>query len=1069
MDDGMSRDEYRYLTFLFCDLVGSTPLSQELDQEDWRFVLGEFRKTCLDCVRNQGGSVHDCQGDGFLFYFGYPVAYEDSAQRAVWAAMAIVEECQHGLPESTEVLKRYALPRLCVRAGIHSGKVVIGTIDGESTATGFPLAYTARLHSLAEPNRIVISDETRHLVGRHFHLLDKGNARLKGIDKPVAYHEVVSRQQDEKPGRESAAFVGRQHEKSRIRTQWLQAASGQGGTVLVEGDAGIGKSRLIREFIDEVASTDVQVLQWRCLSNARSIALNPLMEGFRRLISEYTDGNEYRRALSPFSLPEAEDWFRLLTDPDHSLHPMLAHASVDTHLNSDSGMSSAEKRKRAVLKGLADRLVTHSQRRPLLLVLEDVHWIDPSTSEFLTLLSGRLDKSAVMLLMSRRCDAAGIWQFPFPRLALQLFRLTQDESCKLIRSMPGSESLSVETINRLVKRSDGVPLFIEESAAMLIDSNGIDSVSLLSVSSPVKKGIEHDVPSRLMDLLTARLDHTGDARQTAGLAACIGRGFSKDLLFAVSESAPEVLDRHLATLLDKGLLQWESGKQQLLAFKHELVRDAAYAILLKSTRRAYHSRIACALESGEHSKSPVEPEILAYHFAEAGMNEHALDCWLLAARRARLNSNPVEATSHYAQIKALLAEWPEDSKPTVASKELEMLTGLGGCHIALQGYGSDDARACFEAAEMVAKRLGKDDKVMRIRFGLEAYYFMRGDFSKAQEISRSCLRMARSELRRTETGDHSDGIARAQLAMAQSLWALGNVYFHKGDFSRSIPLLRQCTELCSHLRNDSIQLADSPNIMSQLYCAWYECETGAMDSALANVERIVEQARAAGHAYTICVALAFNACIHLFRCEYQCAIIRADESIKISAEPGFLTWLAWARVLRGRSLCGDPATMAHGLSEIQQGIELWDSSGAIVTRPFALALQAESFLLDGNVVSAWRSIERSRETMKRSGERYFEAEIYRIKGRLCRARGNYRKAEQYFQGSVAFALERKMSRSVLRSSIELIDLHQHMGVQTSALEMLRKSRAETVGSYGADSDLMAADNLIRALSLRMRI
>ena len=1059
----MRTDEYRYLTFLFCDLVGSTPLSQALDHEDWRFVLGQFRKCCIDRVREHGGVVQECQGDGFLFYFGYPVAHEDSPLRAINAAMAIIHDCQHRLPESAAVLASNSLPELSIRAGVHSGKVVIGTIDGEYTATGFPLAYTVRLHALAEPNRIVVSDATRHLINEQFRLIDKGCARLKGIDYPVTYHEVASQQLQHTDRPDSVEFVCRQREKASIQYEWMQAAAGSGRAVLIQGEAGIGKSRLLQELLAYVVAAGSQALQWRCLSHSQSIALNPVIKGFSSLVSAYSECNAHESASLAANASEADYWLSVLTNPEHSISPKQKNSSAADTLSATNAVNfGAEKRKRTVLNELADWLVEQSRQRPLLLVLEDMHWVDPSTGEFLMILADRLNDSSVLLIMSQRCDTADSWQCPFPAQEISLDRFSDEEAKVLIRSMPGSQQLSCADIDRLVQRSDGVPLFIEESTFMLIDRDEIsrnDRESASRRSHSTILSTEYNVPSRLMDLLAARLDRTGDARYTAGLAASIGRSFNKDLLLAVSDLDSETLDSHLDTLLRKGLLQWENEKQRWLIFKHELVRDSAYASLLKSTRRIHHSKIAQALESGEHSKGSVEPEILAYHFSEAQMIEHALDCWLLAAKNSRLNSNPMEAISHYAKVKELLAQLPEDSDFTGAKVELEMLTGLGACHIALDGYSSDDSRKCFEAAELVAKSLGNVDKVMKIRFGLEAYYFMRGDFCTALEISRSCYDLCEAELRKTRCDYTTDHFVRTQLSLAQSSWALGNVYFHQGDFSRSMPLLKKCIELCDYPESAGIQLAHNPDIMSRLYTAWYECETGSLDDALDNVVRIVEKSRHLDHAYTQCVALAFNACIHLFRREYAAAVIRADESIQLSEGPGFLTWLAWAKVLRGRALCEEKATRAQGLAEINHCIELWDNSGAIVTRPFALALQAESFMLDGDNANAWRSIELARETMSRFGERYFECEILRIRGVLCRANGETELAETCFRQSIEFAHERAMARSVMRSSIELARLHQQMGVPTTALKMLQSARENIVGGLGTQ-DLNAADELI---------
>jgi tetratricopeptide (TPR) repeat protein len=394
-------------------------------------------------------------------------------------------------------------------------------------------------------------------------------------------------------------------------------------------------------------------------------------------------------------------------------------------------------------------------------------------------------------------------------------------------------------------------------------------------------------------------------------------------------------------------------------------------------------------------------------------------------------------------------------------KELQLQLGMGACHIALVGYASDDARRCYEAAELLADELGVLEKKLKVHFGLEAHYFMRGNFNKALEFAEHCHTEAQTLLAGHVAGGDNAGIFRARLTLAQANWAIGNVLFHQGDFKRSMSLLNQCIELCNQPAGGQFKLAHDPSIMSQLYCAWFSCEAGNLDHALVAVQQTLEQARRSGHVYTIGVALAFNACIHFFRNEFEDVIELASKSISRSEKPGFTTWFTWAKVLRGRALCESPITRSQGLNEIIEGLELWENSGAIVTRPFTLALMAESLLLCGRVEQANAHIGAARDLVDQFGERYYASEIYRISGRVVQQPPyeNIEQARLYFHHALKIAGGQEISRSRLRAAIDLTTLQLNQGSIPEALDMLVQCRLAITGGEGT-SDVLAADKLI---------
>ena len=813
-----------------------------------------------------------------------------------------------------------------------------------------------------------------------------------------------------------ARCVGRTAEAAVLDEEWRQALSGSTRSVLVSGEAGIGKSRLVEEFI---AGRDdrVPVQLWQCSFDLRSNALHPVIRYARQLLDDRSaaEPQDHLTRLEGV-LPETVERARvvpaiasLLSIPVGSRYPM--------------NYGSATRRKSIIQDALVEWVAGESLRQPLILLVEDVQWIDSSTTELLEQLVGRHAGGKLLVLMTCRTERSSSWSCPFPTRSVELGRLEAGACRELIASIPEGEALTGEEIGELVDRSDGVPLFIEESAVMAVDrrtGRGPHATDVWSGQEP-----SNPVPLPLMDLLVERLDRVGEARDTAGIASVIGREFSYPLLKSVSPLDESDLSGHLRALTETGLIQNRTENNVgTLAFKHALVRDAAYGALLKSRRRDYHRRIAEALQIEPVNGEPAHPGLLAYHYTRADVPDRAVDLWLEAGSRARQSSEQNEAISHYTHVPELLDRLGDRPGYPVKQKMIRARIALAGCHAVIDGYGSESAGRSYEIAEGLALETGDFQHLLKARFGLATYHFMRGDFARAGELVRSCHDMASRVYDGIEAGTDEATRIQLTLLLAQACLLEGSVMFHEGRFRESLSGLDRALELCGEIAVEDRSLVQDPAVVCLCYKAWYAWEDGDADEALAIVEGAVALARRAGHSFTIGLALAFHACVHLFRGEHAQTIKRAGQCIAICEEPGFCIWLAWAKVLRGRALSDERTTRAAGIAEILDGLRMWDASGALVTRAFTLTLLAEAYELDGRFREAFERIGEAKATVERIGERYYEAEISRVYANLLLRCGEAapesarRRAERAYRHAVHFASERGMFASAAKASAD---------------------------------------------------
>ena len=678
--------ERRQLTVMFCDLQGSTALSQQLDPEELRDVIRGYQEVCAGAVARFEGHIAKYLGDGLLVYFGYPQAHEDDPQRAVRAGLAILQD----MGPLNARLKSDKDLELTVRIGIHTGLVVAGEMGGGDTLEELAIVgetpnIAARIEGAAEPDGIAISDVTASLVQGFFLCESMGPHDLKGISEPVELFRVLEESGaqtrfDVAVSTHLTPLVGREQEVGLLLDRWEQVEEGLGQVVLVSGEAGIGKSRLLQGLIDGLAGRPHVFQQHRCSPYHQNSALFPVIESYERWLGFQREDSQEERiqaietALEERSLltPEALSlWAGMLSVPLDESHPPLD--------------LSPQRQRQKTMELMTQLKVATANEQPVLAVFEDLHWADPTTLEFLGLLVEQVATSKVMAILTFRPEFTPPWGSRSHVTQINLNRLPQRLATDLIARVTGGKELPEEVIDQIASKSDEVPLFVEELTQMVIESGLLREMDgRYELTGPLT---DLAIPSTLQDSLTARLDRLGEVKEVVQLASVLGREFIYQLIQAVSQQDDAPLSDHLRQLV-AGEFLYQQGvlPEASYIFKHALIQDAAYNSLLISRRQQYHQLVAQVYEESFPETVESQPELLAHHYTEAGLNQQAVPYWQQAGQIAVRRSANVEAVNHFTKGLELLEALPDTQERD--SQEAELQTFLGQCLIQVRGFGS---------------------------------------------------------------------------------------------------------------------------------------------------------------------------------------------------------------------------------------------------------------------------------------------------------------------------------------------------------------------------------------------
>ena len=711
--------ERRQLTVMFVDLVGSTALSGKLDPEDMQQVIRAYQDCCAEVMRRWEGHIAKYMGDGVLAYFGYPKAHEDDAERAVRAALAVV----------TAVARLESGGRpLAARVGIATGLVVVGDLVGDEEArersvVGDTPNLAARFQALAAPGQVVIGEATRRLLGLGFELEALGQQMLHGVSEPVTVYAVVGERAtpsrfEARSGPSLLPMVGRDQELALLCERWSLAKSGEGQGVLLVGEAGIGKSRITRALIDAVAKDEHVRIRYQCSPYHTDSALWPVVQQLGHAAGLAAADSAKTR------LDKLEALLGRAADHGGDTAALIADLMGLDGEDRYGGLElTPQMRRIRTLEALIDQLLGLAAGRPVLLVVEDTHWIDPTTFELIEQSLDRIADHRVLVLLTSRPDRQ-------PELAahphvtrLTLNRLGRMGVEAIVTRLRGAQALPADVIDAIIARTDGVPLFVEELTKAILETG------------------ETSIPASLHDSLMARLDRIPEVKEVAQIAACIGREFDYALL-AVVAAKPEA---ELLTALDKlaaAELVFRRGAppDARYTFKHALVQDAAHQSLLRSKSRQLHARIAEVLEARFPEIVESEPELLAHHYTRAQLVEPAINYWEKAGQRAIQRSSNIEAIDHLTRGLKLVEALPDT--PQRARRELELQVTLGPALMAAKGHGAPETGRSYARACQLSEQLGDTSQHFRALWGSWRYHFVRSEHQMACGLAERCLRLA---------------------------------------------------------------------------------------------------------------------------------------------------------------------------------------------------------------------------------------------------------------------------------------------------------------------------------------
>jgi len=1003
--------ERRQLTVMFCDLVGSTALASRLDPEDLRDVIGAYQRRVAETIGRFDGFVAKYMGDGVLAYFGYPQAHEDDAERAVRAGLAIIE-----------AVRRMPTPEaLLVRIGLATGLAVVGDLIGsgaaqEQAVIGETPNLAARLQALAGSDEIVIPENTRRLVGNLFEYESLGDVEVKGLAAPVTAFRVLresgigSRFEALRTG--ETPLIGRDEELELLGRRWAQAKAGKGQVVLISAEPGIGKSRLAEAFRQSLEGEPHTRLRYFCSPHHQDSALFPFiaqLELAARFEREDTPAARLEKleALVAANAP-AEGDVQLIADM-LSVPLDARHAALEL---------TPQRGKEKTFEALLRQLAGLARRQPVLMILEDLHWADPSSLELLDLIAEQIARLPVLLVATFRPEFQSPWTGQPHVTSLSLRRLGRDESEELVSGLVGnSAALPTELLDEIIERTDGVPLFLEELTKAVLES--ANPGARITATPPPSLA----VPATLHASLMARLDRIGAAaKEIAQMGAAIGREFSYDLLAVIAQRTEAELQGAVGRLVDAGLV-FQRGQlpQATFVFKHALVQDAAHGSLLRGSRRHLHSQIAAALETHFPELMESQPELFAQHYAEAGLVERSVAYWGKAGHRSAARSAMAEAATQFHRALDQLALLPDNSERQ--RQELEFLSALGAVLQTLKGQAATETGHAYARARQLWEQLGSPSEFLGVPYGQSRYHVARGEFDPALCLAEDLLRLSRQ---RNDTA----GLVLAHLS------AGGNLMF-PGRFALSRPHLEQVLALYDPISHSSLvdQIAVHPQVASRAFLGIVLSCLGFADQALARSNAAIAEARSLAHPHSLTLSLAYGSRLLSLGGDNAVLDKWADELVVVTTEQGFHVWRAQGTIFRGwvKVRKGD---VTEGMSLLRSGWTAFRRTGAETWVPYFLALLARACDITGQVEEGSTLLDDALQTVETTGERWLAAELNRHKGGLLLRQGHTEAAEELYGKALSIAREQEAKLWELRAAASLARLRRDQGRRTEARELL---------------------------------
>jgi class 3 adenylate cyclase/tetratricopeptide (TPR) repeat protein len=1009
--------ERRQLTVMFCDLVDSTALSSRLDPEDMREVLLLYQSACANVIRAYDGYLARFLGDGILAYFGYPSAHEDDAERAVRAGLDIIA--------AVGCIKFDLDVKVRMRIGVATGLVVVGDLIGEGAAeqravVGETPNVAARLQALAEPNTVIVGESTRRLLGQLFELKHLGLRELKGIPEKVSAWTVEGLKMFDNRFEAIHALrltdlVGREREIRLLLEQKDIAWQGQGRTVLVSGDPGVGKSRIAAEVNRRVATEAHVTMRYQCSPYHSNSALYPFITHLERAADiRQDDTPEQRLEKLETTLVNVGD----ISTARPLLASMLSIPTMDRY--QPHGLSPAQQRHQT-FAALLEQLVGVADDQAVLFIFEDAHWADATSIELLGLIIERIRRLPVFAIITYRSE----FKPPWPATStMALSRLPPHDIQAMIGQIANGRKLPDEVLEQIIRKTDGIPLFVEEFTKALLQADilveNADGFELSGTLATVS------IPATLQDSLMARLDRLASVKEIAQIGAVIGREFSYVLLNSVVRHDEAKLKAGLAQLEDAELVfRRGESTEAIYSFKHALVRDAAYESLLRSRRQVLHRQIAEALRDQFAKLAAAEPEVLAHHFTQAGQTETAIEWWDRAGQRSMDRSAYSEAIANL-RMALGLAEELSDS-PARRLLRLGLQTNYGRALLYGRGHGCPETTIAFIRARELAARVEDATERFLAYYGIWVGSLVRAELASMQEIAQAFLADAQRYPESPEAGF-------AHRAFGTTCWFRGDYVEARVHLERALAAFE-----CHRAYPLTSVYGYEPKIMVMLNLAPVLLPLGDVERATDLIQEAVHRAHEGGHIPTIAISH-YYACLLAALCRNPGgALPHAEALVGLASKHALQHGIARGKFLLGwaRLCTGD----LRGKSVLYEGMDLLREMNLRSFAPFNGTLLAELEAKMGRVDDGLATLDIELANVETTGERWFHAEMYRVRGVLLQQSkvSNVAASEAAFLRAIDIAKDQQTRTFELRASISLAKLYKSTGRKQAARVLIESA------------------------------
>jgi class 3 adenylate cyclase len=975
--------ERRPITVMFCDLVGSTGLAASLDPEDWRVLLSAYFDAASAAVSQMGGRVARTLGDGLIALFGHPIAQENDSERAVRAALAI----QRALAELNRKNDGSGRPKLVARIGIESGAVVV---DEAGEIFGDAPNVAARVQALAEPGTVLVTARVQHQVSGLFVAEDRGSHLLKDAPEPTTLFRIVRGSGGRRGGaRALTPLVGREEELDLLRRQWERAARGEGQIALVVGEPGIGKSRLIKEFRLRLRETPHTFVEWSSSQLLQNTPLHPLAEWGRQRFGADLPGEE--------RLADLENTLRLL-GLDASEYAPLVAPLVDVPLPEERAAKLApEELRRRQMAALTSWVLAGARSQPAAVVFEDLHWADPTTLDLMQALAERGAQAPLLIIATMRPEFRPPWSVRSHHSVISLSPLDRADVALMVGELAQRHALSQEVVEAVSERTGGVPLFVEEVTRLLLERGDVGGLQA--------------IPPTLQQSLAARLDRLGEAREVAQIGAVLGREFSYALLAAMGGVVGQELqtatdDRGLKFALDRlvdaDLLFVEgAGAQATYRFRHALIQDAAYDSLLRSRRQALHRHAAEVLRN-DPGRAAAEPEVIAHHLTQGGLDDLAIEWWGKAGDQALRRSAFQEAIAHLGKAIEMADSAGGAGSPRMAvdeaasSQRLKLQSAYGQAMMWAKGFAAEETRAAFSRAAELAAKTDNSAERFAAHHGQWASAIVRGEVRSAREIASTFLEEAEN----------------AGRVMA---------------FAEARTYCERALDVCDPERDRETRerFGEDPGSMAMSCLALTTWQLGEVGRAREWINAANRRATELGHAPSMALPLCWKSFLEILRGDAAAALSAAEALERLGREHGMAFWRIRAELHAGWAR-GRLHDAAAGAAEIRRSQAALADQGATANAWFYNVLLAELERETLGADSALARIDEALALARQVDNRCDFAFPHRLRGEILIERdpSSPAAAEEAFQTAIAITREQGAASWGLRAALSLAKLYQ---------------------------------------------